>query len=69
MAARCQPDVALVDMILPGMDGVEITRKLREVSPNTRVIIFTSFHEDHQIFPAIRAGACPTFSRMPVPRR
>lgn len=57
IAAQRQPDVALVDMILPGMDGVEITRKLREVSPNTRVIIFTSFHEDHQIFPAIRAGA------------
>jgi two-component system, NarL family, response regulator LiaR len=57
IAARCQPDVALVDMILPGMDGIEITRKLREVSPNTRVIIFTSYHEDHQIFPAIRAGA------------
>ena len=51
------PDVALVDMVIPEMDGVEITRCIRAASPRTQVIIFTSFHEDEQIFPAIRAGA------------
>jgi two-component system, NarL family, response regulator LiaR len=57
LAEKLAPDVALVDMVLPGMDGVEITRRLRQVSPRTQVIIFTSFHEDEFVFPAIRAGA------------
>jgi NarL family two-component system response regulator LiaR len=57
LAEALAPDVALVDLILPGMDGVEITRALHRVSPRTQIIIFTSFHEDEQVFPAIRAGA------------
>jgi len=51
------PDVALVDLIMPGMDGVETTRQLTARSPRTRVIVLTSYHEDAHIFPAIRAGA------------
>ncbi len=57
LAEALSPDVALVDLLLPGMDGVEITRRLRQVSPRTQIVIFTSFHADDQIFPAIRAGA------------
>ncbi|MDD5368783.1 MAG: response regulator transcription factor [Anaerolineaceae bacterium] len=57
LAKDLAPDVALVDLVLPGMDGVEITRALRRVSPHTQIVIFTSFHEDEQVFPAIRAGA------------
>ena len=52
------PDVVLLDLIMPGgMDGVAATRKIKEASPRTQVIILTSYHEDEHIFPAIQAGA------------
>lgn len=57
LAVEHAPDVALVDLLMPGMDGVETTRLLTTRSPRTRVIVLTSYHEDEHIFPAIRAGA------------
>lgn len=51
------PDVVLMDLNMPEMDGVEATRKLRQISPGTQVIVLTSHHDDGHIFPAIRAGA------------
>jgi NarL family two-component system response regulator LiaR len=57
LAAEHAPDVALVDLIMPGMDGVETTRRLTARSPRTSVIVLTSYHDDEHVFPAIRAGA------------
>lgn len=58
LAAKLKPAVALVDLLMPGgLNGVSVTRSLRRVSPDTRVIVLTSYHTDEHIFPALRAGA------------
>lgn len=57
LAAQCVPDVVMMDLVMPDMDGVETTRRLKQITPESQVIILTSYHDDEHIFPAIRAGA------------
>jgi NarL family two-component system response regulator LiaR len=57
LVAEHAPDVVLMDLVMPGLDGVDATRLVKQASPRTRVIVLTSYHQDEHIFPAIRAGA------------
>jgi two-component system, NarL family, response regulator LiaR len=51
------PNVVLMDLLMPDMGGVEATRRIREASPHSQVIVLTSYHDDEHILPALRAGA------------
>jgi DNA-binding NarL/FixJ family response regulator len=56
-AERLRPDVVLMDLVMPKLDGVEAMRELRARLPDTRVIVLTSFTDDERLLPAIQAGA------------
>jgi NarL family two-component system response regulator LiaR len=57
MAGQLQPDVILMDLIMPVMDGIQTTREIHQQFPDIRIIALTSFLEDDKVIPAIQAGA------------
>jgi NarL family two-component system response regulator LiaR len=57
MVLQLQPDVVLMDLVMPHMDGIAATQKLRATGSPAKIIALTSFSEDDKVFPAIQAGA------------
>ena len=56
-AARLQPDVILMDLVMPRMDGITAIQRILTDQPEARILVLTSFDADDKVFPAIRAGA------------
>lgn len=58
LAERLTPDVVLMDLRMPGMDGITATRRILAARPATRVVALTTFDDDDHLYPALAAGAC-----------
>jgi NarL family two-component system response regulator LiaR len=56
-AEALRPDVILMDLVMPRMDGIEATRRIAAEQPGVRILVLTSFAADDKVFPAIKAGA------------
>jgi DNA-binding NarL/FixJ family response regulator len=56
-AAELRPDIVLLDIQMPGMDGVAVARQLAQAIPETKIIMLTMYRQDQHLFEAIRAGA------------
>jgi NarL family two-component system response regulator LiaR len=54
---QAQPDVMLLDLVMPGLDGLSLIPKIKEIAPETKILVVTSFAETERVFQAIKAGA------------
>jgi DNA-binding NarL/FixJ family response regulator len=58
VAERLAPDVVLMDLRMPNCDGVQATRLITQRNPGTKVVVLTTYADDHSVIQALRAGAC-----------
>ena len=57
LVGELRPDIILLDLVMPRVDGVEATLQIKRDHPEVKILVLTSFGEDHQVFAAIKAGA------------
>ncbi len=57
MALSLQPDVILLDLVMPGKEGIEVIKEIKAENPKLRILVLTSFSEDEKVYAAIKAGA------------
>src|SRR5829696_7319210 len=56
LVPRLRPDIVLLDLVLPGMSGLEAVRRLRSAHPEVKVVVLTSYAGEESVLPAVRAG-------------
>jgi NarL family two-component system response regulator LiaR len=57
LAAELNPDIILLDLVMPKMDGVQAINEIKKNNPETKILVLTSFAENHQVYSAIKSGA------------
>jgi NarL family two-component system response regulator LiaR len=67
LARSLRPDILLLDLVMPQMDGLEVLKRIKEELPDVRVLVVTSFADDDKVFPAIKAGALGYFLKEASP--
>jgi NarL family two-component system response regulator LiaR len=68
-ACNLWPDVILLDMVMPRMDGLEAINEIKRECPEARILVLTSFSDDEKVFPAIKAGALGYLLKNAAPER
>jgi DNA-binding NarL/FixJ family response regulator len=58
ITARMKPDILVVDLIMPGINGLEVTRQIGQLSPHTRVIVLSMYQDEAYVIEALQNGAC-----------
>ncbi|MEU0544443.1 response regulator transcription factor [Nocardia sp. NPDC005978] len=68
LTEQLTPDVVLMDLRMPGMDGIRATAAILAIRPSTRVLVLTTFDDDEHLYPALAAGACGFLVKDASPR-
>ena len=67
LAHRLLPDVVLMDLHMPGVDGITATQRILAARPSIRIVVLTTFDDDSHLFPALKAGACGFLAKDTAP--